>query len=258
MSKRYTNQELLKYIRKFYKENGRAPMAKEFNDNPNYPSFGTYITRFGSWNGTIIECGLKPNNRILGGGLKYTDKELLECLKQFFDENDRAPTVRDFINNLEYPSTTVYTKRFGSWDKALKSVELDTDSMIRKGFLENSNQRSRLFELQIKEYLGNKVIDLSGQNHSNTFDGIYKGEIYEVKYSTLMRGRFYQYLLDKCVDNYYLGAFNKDFENLKHVWKIPGDFRDGLLGFLYVGVDNKYEHNIINMRKYEFNLKGDG
>lgn len=64
-----------------------------------------------------------------------TDDELLGYLSWFYEDNGRPPTARDFIYNTKYPGFTIYQKRFGSWDKALKLVGLDVDTMIIKGVL---------------------------------------------------------------------------------------------------------------------------
>ncbi len=44
----YTNEELLEYLRRFYKRNGRSPTEKDFHKNPKYPSIRPYIVRFGN------------------------------------------------------------------------------------------------------------------------------------------------------------------------------------------------------------------
>lgn len=60
----------------------------------------------------------------------YTDEELLNYLKGFYEKNKRIPVKRDFINNPEYPGHDTYNKRFGSWNKALILAGIDIDKKI--------------------------------------------------------------------------------------------------------------------------------
>ena len=49
----YTNEELLNYLIKFYKENGRPPAQNDFKNNHKYPSYKTYKRAFGSWSNAL-------------------------------------------------------------------------------------------------------------------------------------------------------------------------------------------------------------
>lgn len=53
-------------------------------------------------------------------GFCYTDDELLEYLRQFYNENERPPTMEDFTNNHRCPLYVTYQNHFGSWSNALK------------------------------------------------------------------------------------------------------------------------------------------
>lgn len=57
---------------------------------------------------------------------QYTDKELLNFLKLFYEENGRIPLQTDFVSNPGYPGYSAYQKRFGSWNNALILAELGT------------------------------------------------------------------------------------------------------------------------------------
>lgn len=65
--------------------------------------------------------------------LKYTDKELLDYLIQFYKKYGRPPTEEDFGGNNGYPVWATYRNRFESWTNALKLVKLDVESMVRRG-----------------------------------------------------------------------------------------------------------------------------
>ena len=95
---------------------------------------------------------------------KYTDDEWLNYLKIFYEKNGRIPVRTDFINSSEYPHYQNYTRRFGSWNNTLKLAGLDSDAMIKREKLEAINQNCRQFENVAGNMLGNKSIDLSGEN----------------------------------------------------------------------------------------------
>ena len=70
----------------------------------------------------------KPNER-------YTDRQLLNYLKKYYEEIGRIPTSRDLINNLKYPGTTTFLKRFGSWNNDAMIVKLDHINLEFHGIL---------------------------------------------------------------------------------------------------------------------------
>jgi hypothetical protein len=53
--RKYTREDLLEKIMKFYKKHGRIPLKREFN------SFRVFKNEFGSWNKAIIAAGFDPN-----------------------------------------------------------------------------------------------------------------------------------------------------------------------------------------------------
>ncbi len=251
----YADEELLGYLRQFHKETGRSPMVKDFNNSSRYPSYSTYICRFGSWSKAIEIAGLLNNRNTV----RITDNELLGYLKQFHKDNGRPPMWNDFIDNSKYPSITTYRKRFGSWQKALKLVGLDVDAMVKKGILPSEYHKGRLFEMIVLESpIMKGAIDLSGDNCNSPVDGICpKGEIYNAKSSGLVDGRYWVYNMDSIyrykTEWFYLGGFDKDYKNLLHVWRIHVDFIDG--NSLIIGLDNNYRFNIENMKEYEITDK---
>lgn len=185
--------------------------------------------------------------------IKYTNNELLEYLKQFYEDNGRIPT-----NNPEYPGRSIgrsiYCERFGSWSNALKLVGLDTESIARKGIVETHQQKARLFELYIREHFTEESIYLSGKNCTSYIDGICpKGQTYDAKSRALFRDLYWSFYLNKIVDYYYLGGFDKDYRKLLYVWRIPGDFTEK--SRLYIGVGDNYRYNIESMKKHEITEK---
>lgn len=249
----YTDNELLEYLRRFHKEIGRIPIVADFDNDPKYPSRGTYANRFGSWNNAIDTAGLW-NNRIK---IKIADDELLKSLRQFYEDTGKVPAKRDFINNPKYPGHAIYQRRFGSWQKALKLVGLDIDSTVRKGILENTKQKGRLFEIYVLEHFTEDSIDIAGDNCTSPFDGICpKGQIYDAKSTSFSYGYWtfkfknaYRYEIEW----FYLEAFDKDYKKLLHVWRISGDFIAGQS--ITIGINKNYKYNVKSMKKYEITEK---
>ena len=111
-----TDDELLKFIRQFHKENGRVPVISDLVKG--------YKRR-------------KPGRR-----QGCTDEELLNFMRQFNKEYGRVPIMADFVNNSEYPTFKNYQDRFGSWNKALALAGLDIYVNRRKNKILLINQRN--------------------------------------------------------------------------------------------------------------------
>lgn len=64
---RYTDNELINYIKKFYIENGKPPSITDFNGNLNYPSHQTFVYRFGTWNNVLKLAGFDVDTLVKKG-----------------------------------------------------------------------------------------------------------------------------------------------------------------------------------------------
>lgn len=245
-----TDKELLDYLMQYYDSARRPPIQKDFENDSRYPHFGVYIKRFGNWNNALKKAGL-----IVNVFRNTTNEELLGYLIQFYNEERRLPTIKDFTNNRKYPNFQQYINRFGSWNNALKLVGLDTDSMIRKGIIGTDNQKARLAELLVLEHFSEKAQDLSGNDWKSPYDGkCPNGMNYDVKSSGLHKDKYYQFNLDNaCKDEielYYLLGFNKDYSKLEHAWRISTlDFMDEC--YILIGIIGNYSYNTENMKEYE-------
>lgn len=261
LSEKEKREYLLELLRYFYDKEEKSPKIEYFTNNPKYPSYSVYQNVFGSWSNALIEAGLSIDfgkNKNL-----YMDEELLKCLIQFFEENGRPPVAREFRNNPKYPSISTYIKHFGNWQKALKLVGLDTDSMVIKGFINTDNQKARLAEILVKEHFveKDKVIDLSGVNYISPYDGICpKNQTYDVKSSKMLKDYWVFSLANVNKDEiewYYLLAFNEDYTKLMYAWRIDAwEFIKCIEnGNICIGIGINYENNIENIKKYEISGK---
>lgn len=55
------------------------------------------------------------------------------------------------------------------------------------------------------------------------------------------------------IEWFYLGAFDKDFKKLLHVWRVPGEFIEG--NSITIGINNNYTFNVENMKEFEITDK---
>lgn len=98
--------------------------------------------------GTIVfkasKLGVKRNSKTKQ---IFTNECLLLELKNFYAENNKVPTCGEFEKSDMYPSPTLYQKRFGSWNNALKEagLELNTNFNYKKEDIVNE---ARLFYSQ--------------------------------------------------------------------------------------------------------------
>ena len=197
------------------------------------------------------------NGRI--GDLKYTDKELLDYLIQFYEKYGRPPTQNDFTNNSAYPSFMTYIKRFKSWSNALKLVGLDVDSMVKKGVLSNSVQKGRLGEIIVRDHFEKNSTDLAGENQNSPCDGICpNGKTYDVKSSKFYNWGNRKYFIFKVnnkhkneIEIYYFLGFSEDYTELICAYRVSTndiwDFIDN--DHIRIGFSLKYRFNVENMKK---------
>lgn len=122
----YSDLYLLNILRNFSHKNNRTPSEGDFMKvkNTKYPSYMTYIKRFGSWNNSLKTAGLCINEFHHNN---LSDEELLNYLVKFKEKNGKTPINDDFGNDPEYPCQKTYTERFGSWNKALELAGLSVN-----------------------------------------------------------------------------------------------------------------------------------
>lgn len=125
----YTNEELIELLRDKARREGRIPTRKSVNVDSNMPSITAYCSRFGSWNKTLEIAGLLADRRLY---CDYTDNELIDLLKAKAKRDGQMPTERSVNADSSLPSSRFYSKRFGSWNKALEVAGLSTNRSYRE------------------------------------------------------------------------------------------------------------------------------
>jgi len=142
----YTDEELLQYLKDFYKKNKKAPTV-----NDKFPcNIATFYNHFGSWNNALKLANI-PINKVQNK-IDYTDEELLGIVKSKAKELGRSPKS----NEIEFPSFTVFRNRFGGWNNTLIKAELEP--------LQKRKDRSSEFKDCTKEEIISILYDWSIEN----------------------------------------------------------------------------------------------
>jgi sulfur relay (sulfurtransferase) DsrC/TusE family protein len=115
-AQKYTNEELINYIRDFYSKYNRIPSYSNFSKNPEYPSARTYSDRFGSWKNAILKCEFEDYHPTI------TKDDLIRYIHRYYDEYGKVPKYDDFRDNPDYPSPSSYERQFGSWSNGIKTA----------------------------------------------------------------------------------------------------------------------------------------
>jgi len=115
----------------------------------------------------------------------------------------------------------------------------------------------------IGHFIGESV-DLSGENRKSPYDGICPtGKIYDAKSARLIGGKWQINLknIHKAkVQWWYLGLFDKNFEELLYVFRIPSeDFEEDIeKEFMLIYMKGDHRYTIESMKKYDISEKFKG
>ena len=113
------DEELLRNVRQVAQQ-----MKSDTLSMPDYDKFGrfdstTLSRRFGSWYSVLERAGLSETRPRSNA----TDQDLFENLRSVWISLSRQPTYRDMKLPLSRYSHDRYTRRYGSWNKALLQFE---------------------------------------------------------------------------------------------------------------------------------------
>lgn len=100
-----------------------ALLGRDSVTGAEYDEHGKYCEalvarRFGSWRTALQKAGLRVSARFHA---MITDEQLLENLKRLWESRGRQPTESDFVKPLSLYSYAPYTRRFGTYRKALEA-----------------------------------------------------------------------------------------------------------------------------------------
>lgn len=105
----YSSETMIELLKNKTIQLGHNPTIKEVNADKSMPSPMSYIDRFGSWGRALELAGLTPK------GKKYSDKELLDMMKNKIEELGRKPTIKEVDTDEKMPSSGAYRSHFGSY-----------------------------------------------------------------------------------------------------------------------------------------------
>lgn len=111
-----SDDEIISDMRRVASEFGEGSLS-----GPLYQSLGRYSRttasiRFGSWNGALRAAGLSVLNE-----LNITDEVLFGNIEQLWVTLGRQPRKRELVQPMSHYSERPYSRRFGSWRKALEA-----------------------------------------------------------------------------------------------------------------------------------------
>lgn len=116
---RYSDDELLDDLTTIAEELGHRPTLAEFRKYSEH-SATTYYERFGSWNEALQAAGFEPRDATS----KIPQGDLIDELERLTTSLGEPPSAQQMNEEGEYWAST-YRNRFGSWNAALKAVDLE-------------------------------------------------------------------------------------------------------------------------------------
>lgn len=110
-----SDEELLEMLRAVAEKLGKTKITKDEAEQHSEIRYGTMQMRFGSWANALKAAGLQQAKL----GKRYTDDECFENLMAVWTHHGRPPQYREMSLPPSKVGGKAYTKRFGTWNKAL-------------------------------------------------------------------------------------------------------------------------------------------
>lgn len=134
-----TDQELTDDLKRVAQILGTSPFSSGEYRRHGQWSVYTYFRRFKTWNEALKSAGLQPYAQV--SGRKIPTEKIFEEIERIWVKLGRQPTTRDILDGISIYSLNTFSRRFGSWRKALvsfvntvnadeKSVSPDTPDTI--------------------------------------------------------------------------------------------------------------------------------
>lgn len=157
--KELTKEYLISEMHRFFKENGKPPISKDFDKSTDYPSRKTYYNYFGSFGNALVEAGFEyrgiENHQrkipYLNGEIQLTKEDIKNYVEKYIQEYNEIPSLRD-IEKLEgYPNRNDFRRLFGGFDTGIKEMGYTpkhiiqyTDEELEKSFMKFVNENGRI------------------------------------------------------------------------------------------------------------------
>ncbi|WP_028778732.1 homing endonuclease associated repeat-containing protein [Shimazuella kribbensis] len=126
-SKKYTDQDLINALlkgKKIIEDKGYVFSINSYKKLHDFPSYGTYMVRFGSWNNALKKAGIATKRDRKWGDL--SNDELLHILRTIAKDSS-VLTMKVLKSLPDVPPVDVYIMRFNSWNKAIEKAGLESN-----------------------------------------------------------------------------------------------------------------------------------
>jgi hypothetical protein len=139
ISLRYPTDELIAFLREASTTvqgalsasvYGKYAKERRTSDGRLWPTYQTYVKRFGSWRGALLEAGLptKPRGRY-SGNRKFSEEDCIQALRNAAKTLGKVPTAGEYsalarASGGALPSQMTLRKRCGNWYQALARAGL--------------------------------------------------------------------------------------------------------------------------------------
>lgn len=128
--KLWTKESVRKAIKDFVKNSGRAPATKDLNTTTRLPHFTTLERLFGSYPKALKACGIDYAKLGRKKWLrKGTHEQVLAILKKKCKALGKVPTVAEIDHDKTMPSSSLYRRRFGNIERALKTAGINVHKL---------------------------------------------------------------------------------------------------------------------------------
>lgn len=118
----FTDDELLQSLVEFVDPDTTAPSRTRVQQADTLPRPQVYEAAFGTVAYAAKKAGLDP--RFDPGTYQYTERDLIDALREFAVTVDETPTYRQVDAADDMPATSTYENRFGGWNAALRAAGL--------------------------------------------------------------------------------------------------------------------------------------
>jgi len=127
--RKWTKDEILKWLQYKYEELGRTPGIRDFDKDPKAPAKNTVRKLFGSWTNALRQAKI-PVKRF------NSKEELTNAMKKLAKKLNKTPTRTDMNNAKGFPTYTPFVEKFGSY----------TAACLRAGLIPNDGRNNTLWQ----------------------------------------------------------------------------------------------------------------
>jgi hypothetical protein len=160
-----SKEGLILAIKRFYIENNKVPIIKDFNKNPSYPTADAIKKCFGSWNAGIEAAGLAINTSGTYGIVTIgLDKHLYRSRAEAYFVDNYLFGRYEYIIEPKYPNAN----KMYDWYIPSLDLYIELDGELRPETIKE--------KIEINKQLNRKCLFIKTKD-------IYKGHTFEVFYT---------------------------------------------------------------------------